>query len=103
MSGHDVWYLTVDATINGERRGFSIQTLARPDRHGDVPQVVRGRSESFLSEVVDQADLEDYSSVARGERCDWPFRAASYVLTCNGVERVRSLAIRPIRPDLGKG
>jgi hypothetical protein len=97
---HDVWYFTTETMIDGERRGFSLQTRARPDRTRKVPTIVDTRCLAFLADVIDGSDLCDYSSVERGERCDWPYRTASYVLTCNGLEVVRSLAIRPIRPEV---
>lgn len=100
MGQHDIWYFTAETVIDGERRGFSLQTRARAERGCKVPPIVEARAICFLAEVVDGSDLCDYSSVVRGERCDWPYRSASYVLTCNGAEVVRSLAIRPIKPEV---
>jgi hypothetical protein len=94
---NDVWYLTVETTVNGERRGYSLQTRARPSRE-TVPPTVNKRCTAFLADVVASSDLCDYSSVLAGDRCDWPYRGASYVLTCNGAEVVRSFAVRPIKP-----
>ena len=97
--GHDIWFLTAETVIDGERRGFSLTTRARADGR-KVPGIVNDRGMAFLAEVVDGSDLCDYSSVADGSRCDWPYRSASYVLSCNGAEVVRSLAIRPIKPEV---
>lgn len=100
MSGHDVWYFETSTAIDGERRWFSRQILARPPRHGEtIPTVVRDACETFLADVVDQSDLHDYYAVTMGERCDWPYRWVSYVLSRNGDPVVRSFATRPIKPE----
>lgn len=98
MGDHDIWYFAVETVIDGERRGFSLSTRARPDRHGDIPAIVRERCETFLAEVVDGSDVHVYDAVANGDRCDWPYRSASYVVTCNGADVVRSFAVRPLKP-----
>ncbi len=95
---HDIWYLAVETTIDGERRGFSRQIKARPDRLNKIPVAVHGTCQEFLASVVDLSDVRDYSTVASGDRFDYPYRFANYVLSCNGSEVVRSFAVRPLKP-----
>ena len=97
---NDVWYFEVETVIAGEARGFSLHTRARPDRSRTVPTVVSERCEAFLADVVDSSDVRAYDAVARGEAYDWPYRSASYVLSCNGERVVQSFAVRPIKPEV---
>lgn len=98
---HDVWYLEAYATVNGEHRGFSVQIRARPTHpDGSVPRVVQDKGTTFLGQVVDMSDLHDYDAVVRGESCDWPYRSANYVLYRNGEVVTRSIAVRPVKPEV---
>jgi hypothetical protein len=100
MTKHDVWYFTVETTIAGELRGFSRQIKAREDRRNPIPTIVRQTCETFLADCLAGSDVHTYDAVARGERLDWPYRFASYHLTRNGVDVVRSFAVKPVKPDV---
>ncbi len=97
---HDVWYLEVETVINGARRGFSLQILAREDRTRTVPAIVQARGEEFLGKVLDGSDVYAYDAVTAGERCDFPYRFGSYRLSRNGEEVIRSFTARPLRPEV---
>jgi hypothetical protein len=98
---HDVWYLACETTIDGERRGFSLSTRARAQyASGDVPDVVDDRAREFLSDVLDMSDVHVYDAVTHGDRCDWPYRYASYRLYRNGERVVSSFAVRPVKPEV---
>lgn len=100
MSGKDVWYFEVETSIDGERRRFSRSVHARPPRHGEnIPPVVESACREFLSDVVAMSDLHTYDAVRRGERYDWPYRSASYLLSRNATPVVRSFAVKPIKPE----
>lgn len=97
---NDIWYLSAETRIQGELRGFSRQIRARPVHGCKVPAPVEKIAQEFLAEVIEGSDVHAYQSVLAGEHYDWPYRYVSYVLTCNGVEVVRSFGVRPIKPEV---
>jgi hypothetical protein len=98
MTLHNVWYFAVETTIDGERRGFSRQIRAGEDRTRKIPKTVENICQTFLSDALAGSDVHTYDAVERGERFDWPYRFASYHLTCNGETVVRSFAGLPVKP-----
>ncbi len=98
MTLHNVWNFTVETTIAGERRGFSRQVRAGEDRYRKIPVPVETACREFLAGVVDGSDVHTYDDVLAGDRFDYPYRYATYHLTCNGDTVVRSHACRPIKP-----
>ena len=98
MNDHDVWYFTVETTISGERRGFSRQIKARPDPRRDIPVPVDDAARELLGEVVEASDVHLPDAVKAGLAYDYPYRIAWYALARNGVEVLRSFAIKPLKP-----
>jgi hypothetical protein len=98
---HDSWYIEATTHVDGLRRSFSRQIPARPDKSRTIPTTVQTIGEEWLADVVAQSDVWTPDAVLRGERCDYPYRSASYVISCNGVVVVpRSYALSPLRPTV---
>lgn len=97
----DMWYLSAEVTIGGEVRGFSRQIRARMPRHGVmVPAQVETVCREFLADVITGTDVFAYDAVKSGEHTDWPYRFCSYHLQRNGETVIRSVAVRPVKPEV---
>jgi hypothetical protein len=101
MNKYDVWCLSAETHINGERRGFSWKIKARPARNGlSVPPLVQEACAALLSDVIADSDVHTYDAVLAGKRFDHPYRYVSYHLQRNGETVVRSFGVRPVKPEV---